>query len=157
MTQVFDRLLWSYRAVFKQTDGGGGTILVIMTFKERTVLLYGGIGPNDYAANRTVKGQILDSDDNVLGTILSNAAVDNKGFPFPVSDHSVVAASDGCEFEKQVVLGMGDQLVFTATGIVLNEELTVALRAMVSSARPFVETTGSGGTVTTTVTYDEVI
>lgn len=157
MFDDFSHMLWAYRAVFKQTAGGGGSIHVLITANERTVILYGTFGPNDYAANRTVTVRIADDDDNEIGRIFSNVAVDNAPFSFPVDDHSVVAAADGPQLEKRVVLGKGDYLQFIASGLVLNEELTVAIRALIMRTKPTIATTGSGGTVTITTTYDKVI
>ena len=157
MNDDFDYLLWAYKATFKQTDVGGGSIAVQITANERIVILFGRIGPNDYAAGRNVKVRISDEDDDVIATIMSVASVDNNTYHFPVADHSVVASSDGPQLEKRVVLGKGDYLDFAATSLAQNEELTVIIRALMRDWPPTVTTTGSGGTVTTTVAYDKVI
>ena len=153
----FDKLLWVYRAVFKQANAGGGTIQVNIIARERTVLLSGTIGNNDYAANRTESVALRDEDDNQILALMSNGAVDNTQFPFPVSDHSAVASGDGHELQKRVVMGKGEYIIARAFTLDQNEEFTLSVRALVESSKPSVTTTGSAGTVTSVLTYDKVI
>ena len=153
----FDKMMWAYRAIFKQTDVGGGTIVVNDISFERTVILYGLLGPNDYAANRTVVVYISDGTDRI-GRLLEGIALDNARMPFPsTGEGAAVTADSSNEFDKTVVLGRGDRLFIQATSLVQNEELTVAMRALITKDGPSVTTTGSAGTVTTTTTYNKVI
>ena len=155
MTDYFGHLLWAYRAVFKQTNAGGGTIVTNFTMNERTVLLYGGIGPNDYAANRSITGAIKDSGDNRIVPIIKTQSIDNVELPIP----TIVASPAGTppDFEKLVIIGTGENLQIFAASLAQNEELTINLRMLIRSWPPTVATTGSTGTVTTTTTYDRVI
>lgn len=157
MLDDFRGMLWSYRAVFKQTAGGGGNIVVNITANQRMVLLYAGIGQNAYAAGRTIVARVRDDSGVDMAIIFSSAAVDGALHNFPDSDHSIAAASDGPYFEKRIVLGKGDFIFIQATGLVLNEELTLHMRALITSVLPTITTTGSTGTVTTTTTHSKVI
>ncbi len=157
MNDDFDYLLWVYRAVFKQTDAGGGAIKVTLTMNERTVILFGRIGQDDYAAGRVVLGLVHDTEGNEIARILSNSTVDNQIFHFPVNDHSAVTTADGPQLEKRLILGTGQKIILNAASLVQNEELTVAVQALIRNWPPTIVTTGSAGVVTTTLTYDKVI
>ena len=153
----FDYLMWAYRAVFKQTDGGGGSIVVNFVANERTVFLYGNIGKNDYAANRSIDAFIFDENDDKAGIVLASTSVDNVDTPIFVSASVAITAQTTISSQDRLVLGKGDKLVIRAAALVQNEELTLALRALFKSWPPTITTTGSGGTVTTTLSYDKVI
>ena len=157
MTDEFDNLLWAYRAVFTQTNAGGGNVIAGFTATERTVLLYGMLGQDNYAANRSISVFIYGPSGNKIAIIMFNAAIDNQFFSFPVDDISVAAANDGPQFEKRIVLGKGDRIAVEATSLIQNETVTVTLRALIRDWPPTVATTGSTGTVTTTETYNKVI
>lgn len=157
MIDVFDRLLWVYRAVFKQTNAGGGTIRVIFTAQERTLFLFGHFGPNDYAANRNIQGTIKDAGNLVIGQVLPTTAADNQMFSIPKADAAITSGGYGTHFNTPFLLARGESVVLDAVSLIQNEELTIAFKALVTSKQPFVTTTGSGGTVTVTTTYDKVI
>lgn len=157
MVDDFDRSLWAYRAVFTQANAAGGSIWVNMTMRERTVILYGEIGADDYAADRAVTARIKGPSGNQVGFILNQPAVDNEEFVFPVSNHSALSASDGPQTEKRLVLGKGEIITFIAAALVQNETLTINIRALISAWPPAITTTGSGGTITTVTTYNKVI
>ena len=153
----FDYLLWAYRAVFTQTNAGGGTAVVNIIANERMVILYGVLGPDDYAADRILSGTIRDSGDKVVGVIFLPTAIDNESVPFPMDQSGAIVTLQGNQFFNKVVIGKGENLQLKASGLVQNETFTVAVRALIRSWPPTVSTTGSGGTVTTTTTYDKVI
>lgn len=154
----FDKSMWAYRAVFKQTNAGGGTIKVNVAAKARMVLLYGLIGPNDYAADRTMVGWIEDSARNKIARLLYGSPIDNVTLSFPIYRETTVVAGDGTSDLSQIaIVSEDDVLVVTALTLALNEELTIIMRALIDMQKPNVTTTGSGGTVTTTTTYDKVI
>ena len=150
--------MWAYRAVFTQTDVGGGSILAKITANERMVILYGLIGQDDYAANRTLAASILDSAGNIIGNPCENTEMDNSRLAIPGSgEGAAFTVENANEFDKRIVMGAGETLAIQMTNVVQNETMTVAIRALIRSWPPTVTTTGSGGTVTTTVTYDKVI
>lgn len=156
MNEGFEGLMWAYRATFKQENVAGGSIVVRITPRERMMLLYGRIGANDYAAGRTVNVWLRDSADNYLAQIMDSTSVDNISIPFPVDTVTVVDGQAG-QFYNRMIMVPSDYIYITATSLVQNEELTLAIRAIVEATKPFVETTGSGGTVTVTTTYDKVM
>lgn len=152
----FSNMMWAYRTTVKQTDVGGGTVALLVEANERTVILYGVTGPNDYAANRTVDVRLEDGTD-LLNILMSNAAVDNVRFYFPTGDHSTVTNDDGIEFHKRIVLGSGDQIRARAITLAQNEELTITIRGLIGTKIPTITTAGSAGTVTLTEVYNKVI
>lgn len=152
------RMLWAYRAVFTQANVGGGGIAVNVTANERMELIYGLVGQDDYAADRTVTGYIKDSAGNIIGQTLKGIALDNERVAIPASGEGIaLSASTPNEFEKHIILGKGEVLAFTAVTLVQNETFTLALRALITTVKPTITTTGSGGTVTVVTTYDKVI
>lgn len=153
----FDNLLWAYRAVFKQTDAGGGTVLIRIKANERTVILFGQIGPNDYAAGRTVNVAFNDGTNNI-GILHKTFTLDNQTLPFPKTGEGIaVTANSPTEFGRYVIMAKDDEVRILTSALVQNEEVTVAIRALIRSWPPTISTTGSGGTVTTTVDYDKVV
>lgn len=158
MVDEMEHPLWSYHAVFKQTAGGGGTVQAIVTATTRTVILFGQTGPDNYAAGKQIYVRHYDEDDEKLATLMNQTGQDNTELVFPWSDHSVQADKDGPQLNMRVVMGKGDYLLIAALSLVQNEELTVAIRALLDGmSPPLVTSTGSGGTVTITVDTNAVI
>lgn len=156
MNDDFDNLMWAYRAVFTQAGAGGGTVIVLITANERTVILYGTIGPDDYAAGRALSGRVTDGT-NIIGHVSFPDSVDNERILVLTSAAAAHVPNAGLELEKRLVLGKGDVLRIAIASLVQNETLTIALRALFRSWPPTVTTTGSGGTVTVATTYSKVI
>lgn len=157
MTDKFDSLLWAYKATFTQTAGGGGAIRVIVTAQERTEILYGRVAADNYAAGRALTVQVYDGASTVA-IVLESIDIDANNVGFPATgDGAAVATGNVNEFEKSIILGKGDTLQFDLASIADGKTMLLVIRALVSMAVPVVTTTGSGGTVTTTVTYDKVI
>lgn len=159
MNDDLRRLMWVYRAVFTQTNAGGGNIRANVTARERTLLLYGRTGPDDYAANKIVTVKLFDVNDDEIAMLMSNGTVDNQAFPFPISDISVVADKDGPQLEKRLLMAVGDYLRFDVGGLNQNNTFTIAIRALLgdNGAPPTITTTGSTGTVTTGETDNRVV
>lgn len=158
MIDAFDKMFWAYRAVFKQTDVGGGAIVVNIIAQERMVILYGLIGPNDYAAVRAIACQVRDTSGNLIGNALKAINMDNARVVFPATgEGAAVVVENVSEFNKHIVLGKGEYLYLFTDALVQNEELTIAVRALIQTSLPSVTTTGSAGTVTITTTYNKVI
>lgn len=158
MTDGLEHMMWAYRAVFKQTDVGGGHIIVTITANERMEVLYCLAGPNDYAANRTLTSDIRDSAGNQVGKMTPSLALDNATMASPAfGSGAAITIGHSNEFNQKFTLGQDDSLRFAALSLVQNEELTIAIRALIDSVKPTIATTGSGGTVTITTTYDRVI
>lgn len=153
MTDDFDNVLWAYRAVFTQTNAGGGTVLARFIANERTVIVYGTIGKDDYAADRDITGRLTDGT-NVIGIVMPETPTDNEILHLPVATSTVDA---GAQLEKRLVLGTGDELQIITSALVQTETLTVTIRALIRDWPPTVSIAGSGGTVTVTTTYDKVI
>lgn len=152
------KMTWAYRAVFKQTAGGGGAVLVTVTAVEQMTVLYARVGPNDYAATRTLSSFIKDSAGNQVGVPVSSQSRDNQSTAIPaVGTGSGVTANWANEFNSRIELAQSDSITFQSATLVTNEEMTIVIRALIKTTKPTVETTGSGGTVTTTTTYDKVI
>ena len=154
---LFDNMIWAYRAVFKQTDVGGGSILANFTMNERTVILYGIIGLNDYAADRVIDVSVKDSAGNFITRVMYPSPIDNELVPLIHSSSAVVIINTTGEFHIKLLIGKGEVLTVRVLALAQNEELTVNLRALVSSVFPSISTTGSDGTVTITETYNKVI
>jgi len=157
MTDDFENLVWAYRAVFTQT-GGSGVIKVTFTFTERTVLLYGSCGLDDYAADRTLRVFLQDSAGNHLGHLIYLSELDNEVVPLILGGTTAtVATGTSIDTSQRVICGSGDTLIITMSTPVTSETMTIILRGLVEAYPPTVITTGSGGTVTTTTTYNKVI
>ena len=159
MTDEFDNLLWAYRAVFTQTNAGGGSIRVNIIVNERMVLLFGQLGPDNYAADRVLKASVRDDiGGNSVAILVKGAQIDNETLVFPSSgEGAAVGPNVANEFDKRVVLGKGDVMQIEAASLIQNETFTIAIRALIRSWPPTITIAGSGGTVTTTTTYDKVI
>lgn len=156
LTDEFDKMLWMYRAVFTQTNVAGGTIKVTIAARERMQFFYGRLGPDNYAAGRTLVGTVTDSAGNTIARVLFASPVDDASLPIPWLSSAAVTAEATNNLGYKLTLAKGDSLVLNALTLVQNETFTVALRALVPSCKPNVVTTGSGGTVTTTTTYDKI-
>ena len=151
----FKGALWAARYEFTQTNAGGGNILANFIAQERTLLLFGSIGRDVYAGDRTVQVRVNDGDPlNIIAYLLFPSPINNETVTFPKGGAVAVAGSVGGEFEKRVLLGKGDTLTVVADALAQNEVLSVQLRALVRHEEPTVNTTGSSGTVTTTVRED---
>lgn len=154
----FDYLLWAYRAVFTQTNAGGGNVRINISANERMVLLYGVIGPDNYDAARAVQVSMNDSAGNNIAFLTESISIDNAKLVFPLSgEGAAISANSANEFNKTIVIGKSDVVRVSAVGLIQNETVTVQIRALFRNWPPTVTTTGSGGTVTTTTTYDKVI
>jgi hypothetical protein len=160
MTDEFDRLMWAYRAVFTQMGAGGGNVVCLVTAQERTEILYGAIGPDDYAAARAIQAYVADSVLNVLGYLRVSDSIDNLHVPLITGALTgTVTALRSLALNNKLILGRGESIRIFAASLVQNETMTVAIRALLgpNGAPPLTATTGSTGTVTETVTYDVVI
>lgn len=153
----FDYSLWAGRFIVTQVAGGGGTVRLQFIANERMVVLFGTIGQDDYAANRTITVWLGDGT-NIIGKVMEPLALDNVRIPFPVTgEGAAITANAANEFGRVVVLGKGDVMYVTAADLANTETLTVVIRALIREWPPTVNTTGSSGTVTLTTTYNKVI
>lgn len=157
MTDFFDKMLWAYRAQFTQTDVGGGIVNVRITANERTVILYGTVGSDQYAADRTLEIFVQDPNGSRIAQLLFPSPMDNERIPLIRDEAAAITDADPVQLDKILVLGKTDRLIINMATLVQNEIVTVAIRALIRSWPPTVVTTGSTGTVTTTTTYDKVI
>ena len=153
---LLDNQMWAYHAVFKQTNAGGGAVTIKIIANERTAFLFGMFGADDYAADRTITGFIHDGT-NVIARIFFPSPVDNEQVPMWGLGAAAIVHGQAQDFSQPIVLGKGDMLQYTVATLVQNEEITMALRALVKSWPPSISTTGSAGTVTITQTYNEMI
>ncbi len=152
------RIIWAYRAVFTQAGAGGGAINVNIIPNGRMTVLYGMVGPDDYAADRTISIVLEDSTDNMLARMIFSSPIDNERIPILATRAIATAVADqSFEPNQHVLIGDTDRMNIKATTPIQNETLTIILRALIDLSKPTVNTAGSGGTVTTTVTYDKVI
>lgn len=159
MTDLMDHMLWAYQGVVKQTAAGGGTVRLVFVANERTVILYGCVGPDDYNAARAVSGRLLDADGDQIGYVLSSNSIDNVVIPM-LGDYrngDTPNTYDELRPSNLLIMGAGDVLRFQATSLIQNEELTLTIRALCDSKPPTVATTGSAGTVTLTENYNKVM
>ena len=157
MTDEFDRLIWAYRAVFTQTNAGGGNVIVTIACNERTLFLYGTIGTDNYAVDRDVTVWIEDSAGNRIGNLMFTTPTDNVRLPIIFDSVAAVADNATMKLHQRLLQGTDERIKIQASALAQNETLTLAIRALISDWPPTITTTGSGGTVTTTVTYDKVI
>lgn len=158
MTDLFDKMLWVYRAIFTQTNVGGGIIKILITARERTVFLSGMFGPNDWAADRTIWGQLIDENGTRIADLLFPSPLDNEEVPaWSANAVATLIQKQTMDFNQLIVLGKGEYMLFEISTPIQNEAITMSIRALVDTSKPSITTTGSGGTVTTTVTYDKVI
>ena len=157
MSERFSNMMWAYKATFKQTDVGGGDIRVNITITDRSVLEYGMIGKDDNAGALAHHVYIVDSDGDRVGYVLYPTSIDNVWVPILHTKVSATVANEPIEGQNRIVLGAGDVLVLYQQTSVQNDELTINLRMLIGARRPAVTTTGSGGTVTTTLGYNKVI
>lgn len=156
MTDLFDRMLWAYHTVLKQTGAGGGHVTLNITARERMLILYGMIGPDDYAAARAVSVLLYDGiGGKLIARVNINDDIDDMHLPFPSTNADPVEKVN--EFSNRILIGKGESLKLTASSLIQNEEMTVTLKALITSTKPSMTTTGSTGTVTNTVVYDKVI
>lgn len=157
-------VLYAHSFVAKQTDVDGGNVRVILTIPagSHAEIMSIVIGANDYAAGRDIKAWIWDENSALVKTLMVAAGIDNVKVEGPslsvMSDDLATgsAASFGtCGLgNPNHRLGGGDVLVFQASALAQNEELTVVLRLWVigRADQITVATTGSTGTVTLTNT-----
>lgn len=151
-----DYPMWAYRAVFKQTDAGGGNIVVIINPTGRFRLLYGTIGPDDYAAARTISSYIDDGSDHLVARLIeSGTSINNVTIPL-ISDASL-SGGEANQIQKTVEMSGIDLLKISANSLAQNEELTISIRALIERGIPTIDISDSGGTVTITETYNKVI
>ena len=153
----FDSAMWAYRAVLKRTTAGAGVMILRIIANERTEFLYGMFGANDYAADRTITGYIIDSAGNRIARIMQASALDNEQVPMWAPQETALVTGGGQHFNQKILVAKGEALYWDVGTPVQNEEVTFAIRALIKQWPPTVATTGSAGTVTTTVTYNKVV
>lgn len=153
---------WHFSTVFKQTNAGGGNITVAIIPGEGNEFILMGyhIGKDDYAAGRTVSVSIRD----VLGNFLmpiDTVSVDNQdiyGPPKRVIVSTTVGSTVGAiGLPDGFIFSGTDKLVFNASSLVQNEELTIDLRLRIKGVAPTVDDSDSTGTVTQSGIINKVI
>lgn len=156
MTNDFDGLYWTYRALFTQTNAGGGVIKILITVNERTLFTFGSFLAADYAGDRTLTGYLKHAT-HTIGRVLFSTGVDNEQVPMWAEGDTAVDSGQVNDYTQRILLGKGDFLYYELATPVQDEAITMNVHALIRSWPPTVATTGSGGTVTTTVAYDKVI
>jgi len=150
--------IWAYRAVFTQTNVGGGNVVVDISpgLGSEFLLLSLLTGLDDYAADRTLSFDHLDTGNNRVGRFTTLATVDNEYYLWP---HSIPAASTTNYAVSYIAWFAGtDKLAITAEALAQNETLTITIRARLKGRIPGIVSTRSTGTVgAPTETYNAVL
>jgi len=151
-----DWFIWQMRAVYTQTDVGGGTVVAKMAplGGEVMELVSLAIGPDNYEAGRNLDIYIEDSAGNnilsVVGGVISidNVKVNVPGLP------AVLAGGNKPNIKDLLIAGE-DKLVVSVASLAQNETVTIAIRAKIyGRTRPVTDKSDSGGTVTETKNYN---
>lgn len=150
-------MIWTYRAVFTQANAAGGTVKLTFIFPEISTVLYGIVGRDNYGAARAIYADVVDSAGNTVGRIMITTSIDNWFEPILDGGTMALFTTEKTLTLNQRLLIDGDRLVVVAESLVQNETLTISIHALIKTTRPTVVTTGSGGTVTSVVTYNKVI
>jgi len=148
---------WAYLAVFKEDGAGGGTVNIDISpgAGNEMILMFMHLGPDDYAANRTITVRIEDSANNRLMDIYS-AAIDNAHVNLPlVNSDSTSMAWNKTGFP--LIISGTDTLTINGASLAQNEEITVAIRARLRGPIPSITATSSGTIGTTVTTYSKVM
>ena len=150
---------WAYRAVFKESGAGGGTITVDVTPGAGNEMLIMSIhmGADNYGANRTVTVRLEDSANNRIQDIFSSGTIDNTHTNLPLigSDSTL---GDWSKLGGQGFIVSGtDSLTFIAASLAQNEELTIAIRARLKGKMPAITAASTGTIGTTVTTYSKVL
>ena len=145
--------MWAYRAVFTQTTSTG-TPTVKITAQEDFTLLYGMIGRDNYAANRSTGISVLDAGDKEIAKLSAFVDMDNTQLAFPTY---TIVVGRGNELQMVIRMGKGDYISIAATALIATETLTIQLRGLIKTTKPVVTATTTAGTIPVSVTYDKVI
>ena len=157
MTEFIDSpMLWNYRAVFTQDNVAGGHIRVRIVADSRTEILFGTIGEDNYAADRTIEVNVLNSGYDVIANALFPVPTDDHFLPFPHDSQTAVADGAPNQFNNTIKLADGDVLNIIALSLVQAETLTIAVRALIGLKKPSISTASSTGTVTAVTDFDKV-
>lgn len=148
---------WRYRAVGKTTAGGGGTLIFTITFAERGKVVFATGGQNDYSGAETIGGVWRDKNGNNIVRLLPTTTIDANTYPLIVAG-AAPTVDEGIDFQQQAILvGKGDQFVFTTSVLAQNEELTIQFGVLTLGVSPPAVTLTGSGTETLTLLYDELI
>jgi len=148
---------WAYRGTLTQSNAGGGNgvITIIPGAGSEFMLIWVHLGPNDYAAARTVTVRVEDTDNNRIMDIYS-AAIDNVHVNLPITNSDSVASALNKSGFPFMISGT-DILHFDAASLAQNETFTIAIRARLKGKIPTIATTGSTGTVALVADYNTVL
>ena len=149
---------WEYRAVITQTAVGPKFVKVQFNFGSgkgaEHILMYGTLGPDDYAAGRQADIFIADGEtaNNIIAK-LNSASLDNQTLGFPSLP---VAGADGIARPNMFVISRPDVVVVNVAALAQNETVTVNVRFRLRHRIPSVTIT-TDGTVSTAETFNLVI
>ena len=147
------------RKVYTQSGAGGGNVVIKISPKQGTefILMTAAIGPDDYAANRSVRFSIQDEDGNGQALFFKSAAIDNMNLHLP-GPGSAIASDNFTEFLSPILIAGDTVINLTAVALVQNETFTIALRLRLKDQVPDISSAGSGGTVAApTTTVEKVL
>lgn len=147
-------MTWAYRAVFTQTNAGGGNVNARFIFSEKAIIKYITIGPDNYGADRSIQVRLTDGS-TFTGILMPVTTTDNETLTAPVNT-SVEDAGQQLEKEILIAGSLYEIQVFGAS-LALNETMTVVISGLIKTTKPIVSITGSSGTVTITTTYNKVV
>jgi len=155
---LIDRGVFRIRQIYTQDNAGGGSIILrVGAGVGSTVWMYNlSVGPDDYAAVRTLTVSINNGDNGRIVDLFPATAVDNRRLNFPAPGPEAAAFDSVGTSEYIRITGNATLQIFAAT-LVQNETLTFAFEAIVRGDTPGVTSTASGGTVTLTTSQDNVI
>lgn len=148
---------WYYRTVVTVSDAGGATILAEFVVPDGEWIIeriY--LGPDNYAAGRVLKLELIDADRNITGRWL-NSSADNQFFQVPGGEDAALdGMADTTDFYSRR-LGKGHGLRIQATSLVQNETLTFAMTVRVSTSRGAIDLSNSTGTTSNGITEDIIL
>lgn len=150
-----DRMLWAYVATFTQTTSTGNPTIVV-TANERTVLIIGALGPNNYTGALAFDVELLDEDDKTLSSFVFES-IDNSLLAWPQLDQSIEVGEDGHHWNYVIPMGKGDHVDIVGTSLLATNTLTISLRAYIKTTKPTVTATTTAGTIPVSVAMDKVI
>ncbi len=133
--------MWMYRTVFTQTNGAGGAIVVdIVPIQGTTMIVVLAKGAND--GTNTLDMTRIDEDNNEVARFVDVASAGSTAGIFPQT-HSAAATSasiiDSTSLEARIFRADDKLSIFQTGAGASNDTLTIAIRALLSSAeRPIV-------------------
>jgi len=154
--------MWAYRAIFKQTNVDATTFAVLVKPKKgtRLLLLHVCIGPDDYAAARSLNLAVKDENDDVILRLMSGSLDNQKIYGPAVATREASVTSNTVESigipHPYYLISHPDYLIFTFSSLEQNETATVTIRALIFGAdKPDISVPTAG--ITTTTKYNKFI